>query len=115
MVNRKNNLSYYVEIYISNQNNEKIQCSFTALQKVGDQVDRYYIELDISNLINTENAKLRMVLEIENSEYHYSEDKTNCIEANEIYLTIKNFTINENPITEYSFPSRLLLKYNMEE
>jgi len=115
LVNRKNNLSYYVEIYISNQNNEKIQCSFTALQKVGDQVDRYYIELDISNLINTENAKLRMVLEIENSEYHYSEDKTNCIEANEIYLTIKNFTINENPITEYSFPSRLLLKYNMEE
>ena len=25
LVNRKNNLSYYVEIYISNQNNEKIE------------------------------------------------------------------------------------------
>ncbi len=109
LVNRKNNASYYVDIYLENDKNEGFSCNFKSLGKVGDQIDRYYIELDISNFINVENSIILMVLEIENSNY-YKEDRNN-FEADKIFLSIKKFTIDGNVVTEYSFPSRLMLEY----
>lgn len=113
LTNRKNNESFYVDFYFENDKNEGVYCTFEYYGIVGDQIDRYHIKLDISNLIKCENSFIVMVLEIRNSNY-YIENKQDS-EANQIFLTIKNFTIDENFITEYSFPSNLILKYVEEE
>lgn len=113
LTNRKNNESFYVDFYFENDKNEGVYCTFEYYGKVGDQIDRYHIKLDISNLIKCENSFIVMVLEIRNSNY-YIENKQDS-EANQIFLTIKNFTIDENFITEYSFPSNLILKYVEDE
>lgn len=113
LTNRKNNESFYVDFYFENDKNEGVYCTFEYYGIVGDQIDRYHIKLDISNLIKCENSFIVMVLEIRNSNY-YIENKQDS-EANQIFLTIKNFTIDENFITEYSFPSKLILKYVEEE
>ena len=108
LINRKNNESYYVDFYLGNEE-EDVYCNFESLEKVGDQIDRYYIKLDVSNLIKCENSFVLMVLEIFNSNY-YSENKCDFI-ADQIFLSIKNFTIDGDTVTEYYFPFRLLLKY----
>lgn len=113
LTNRKNNESFYVDFYFENDKNEGVYCTFEYYGIVGDQIDRYHIKLDISNLIKCENSFIVMVLEIRNSNY-YIENKQDS-EANQIFLTIKNFTIDENFITEYSFPSNLILEYVEEE
>lgn len=113
LINRKNNESYYVDFLFENERGEDVYCTFEYHGKVGDQIDRYHIKLDVSNLIKCENSFIIMVLEINNSNY-YSEDKCDS-KADQIFLFIKNFTIDGNVVTEYSFPSRLLLKYVEEE
>lgn len=113
LTNRKNNESFYVDFYFENDKNEGVYCTFEYNGKVGDQTDRYHIKLDVSNLIKCENSFIVMVLEIKNSNY-YIENKQDS-EANQIFLTINNFTIDENTITDYSFPSKLILKYVEEE
>lgn len=113
LVNRKNNTAYYVDFYFENDKNEGFYCSFESQEKVGDQIDRYYIKLDVSNFINVENSVILIVLEIENSNYYTKNKQT--FEANQIFLSIKNFTIDGSIVTEYSFPSRLILKYVEEE
>ena len=113
LTNRKNNESFYVDFYFENDKNEGVYCNFEYYGIVGDQIDRYHIKLDASNLIKCENSFIVMVLEIKNSNY-YIENKQDS-EANQIFLTINNFTIDENIITEYSFPSNLILKYVEEE
>lgn len=113
LTNRKNNESYYVYFFIENEKEEGVYCNFESQEKVGDQIDRYYIKLDVSNLIKCENSFVLMVLEISNSNY-YSEDNCDFI-ADQIFLSIKNFTVNGSVVTEYSFPSRLILKYAEEE
>ena len=113
LTNRKNNESYYVDFFIENEKEEGVYCTFESQKKVGDQIDRYYIKLDVSNLIKYENSFVLMVLEISNSNY-YSEDNCDFI-ADQIFLSIKKFTVNGRIVTEYSFPSRLVLKYADEE
>ena len=113
LVNRKNNKSYYVSFYFENDIKEGVYCTFESQDKVGDQIDRYYIKLDVSNLIKCENSFILIVLEISNSNY-YSEDKCD-FKADQIFLSIKNFTVDGGVVTEYSFPSRLILKYVEEE
>ena len=113
LTNRKNNEPFYVDFYFENDKKEGVYCTFKYYGKVGDQIDRYHIKLDVSNLIKCENSFIVMVLEIKNSNY-YIENKQDS-EANQIFLTINNFTIDENIITEYSFPSNLILKYVKEE
>lgn len=97
LTNRKNNESFYVDFYFENDKNEGAYCTFEYYGKVGDQIDRYHIKLDVSNLIKCENSFVVMVLEIKNSNY-YSEDKCDFT-ADKIFLSIKNFTIDENFIT----------------
>jgi len=113
LINRKNNDLYYVYFFIENEKEEGIYCTFESQKKVGDQIDRYYIKLDVSNLIKHENSFILMVLEISNSNY-YTEDKCD-IKADQIFLSIKKFTVDGNVVNEYSFPSRLILKYAEEE
>lgn len=112
LMNRKNNISYYVDFYIENEKNEGVSCTFKSLGIVGDQVDRYYIILDISNFINVENATFEIVLEFFNSKY-YSEDECD-FEADQIFMSLKKFKINDVAIKDDSFPSRLLLEYRKE-
>ena len=113
LTNRKNKESYYVDFFIENEKEEGVYCTFESQEKVGDQIDRYYIKLDVSNLIKCENSFVLMVLEISNSNY-YSEDKCDFA-ADQIFISLKKFTINDVAINEYFFPSRLKLKYVEEE
>ena len=87
LINRKNNESYYVDFLFENERGEDVYCTFEYYGKVGDQIDRYHIKLDVSNLIKCENSFIIMVLEIENSNY-YSEDKCD-FKADQIFLSIK--------------------------
>lgn len=107
LVNRKNNTSFYVDFYIENEMHEGFYCNFISQEKVGDQIDRYYIKLDVSNFINLDNSIIHMVLEFDNSSY--LEDRKN--EANQIFLSVKSFNINGINEIEYYFPSRLKLVY----
>lgn len=113
LINRKNNESYYVDFFIENEKEEGVYCTFESQKKIGDQIDRYFIKIDVSNLIKCENSFILIVLEISNSKY-YSDDKGD-FKADQIFLSIKNFTINGSAVTEYYFPSRLILKYVDEE
>lgn len=113
LINRKNNESYYVDFFIESEKEEGVYCTFESQEKAGDQIDRYYIKVDVSNLIKCENSFILIVLEISDSNY-YSEDKCD-FKANQIFLSIKKFTVNGSVVTEYSFPSRLLLKYIEEK
>lgn len=113
LTNRKNNESYYVDFFIESEKEEGVYCTFESQEKVGDQIDRYYIKLDVSNLIKCENSFVIMVLEISNSNY-YSEDKCD-FEADQIFISLIKFTINDVAIKEYFFPSRIKLKYVEEE
>ena len=108
LVNRKNNASFYVDFYIENEMHEGFYCKFISQEKVGDQIDRYYIKLDVSNLINLDDSIIHMVLEFYNSSYLEDRQKN---EANEIYLSVKSFNINGINEIEYYFPSRLKLVY----
>ena len=84
-------------------------CFFRADRKwgkVGDQVDRYYVRVDISEILEMDNAKLELVLEFNNPDY--SNDKS-LTGATEISIQVKRFTIDENYVDSslYDFPNKL--------
>lgn len=114
LINRKNKTPYYVDFYFENVNQKGVFCNFQSLEKVGDQTDKYYIELDISKLINVENAIAVMVLTITNPNYENNEIATDV--ATRIILELKKFTIDKTnvDVTEYSFPSKLILQLKNE-
>ena len=108
ITNRKNQKNYYVDFYIENENKDGCYCTFESQKKVGDQIDRYYINLNISNFINMDNSIANIVLEFYNPNYYQNNQE---IEANQIFLSINNLLIDGVNDNNYFFPSRLNLKY----
>ena len=109
ITNRKTNTNYNIDFIIGTSDGLTHNCDFTLGGKnglVGDQVDRYHAELNISEILGKENAVLILVLEFRNPDYYSDSTKTN---ATEIRIQIKSFKIGEEYIdsTLYDFPNKL--------
>ena len=109
ITNRKTNTNYNIDFIIVTSDGLTHNCDFTLCGKnglVGDQVDRYHAELNISEILGKENAVLILVLEFRNPDYYIDSTKTN---ATEVSIELKSFRIGEEYIdsTLYDFPSKL--------
>lgn len=109
IINRKTDTNYNIDFIIITKDGNSHKCNFTLGGRsglVGDQVDRYHANLDISEVICKENASLNLVLEFSNPDYYNDNTQT---EATEIRIQIKYFEIGENYIdsTLYDFPRDL--------
>lgn len=112
LINRKNNNKYNVDIVFTLDDNNIYKCKFKMCSEdglVGDQVDRYYIELDVSNILNMENTKLLLVLEFA-APYNY-ENKVQPTIATEIYIHFKYFTFNDGTKKDTLCSSRVKLEF----
>ena len=89
--NRKNKKTYEVIFSLKRQNETNyIEASFLSLPKVGDQTDRYYIDIDLTDLMKEE-ARAKFCLQFSNN---INEEPT----ASEISLELRYITIDENTI-----------------
>ena len=109
ITNRKTNTNYNIDFIIVTSDGLTHNCDFTLGGKnglVGDQVDRYHAELNISEILDKENAVLILVLEFRNPDYYSDSTKTN---ATEVRIQLKYFRIGEEYIdsTLYDFPNKL--------
>ena len=109
ITNRKTNTNYNIDFIIVTSDGLTHNCDFTLSGKngkVGDQVDRYHAELNISEILGKENAVLILVLEFRNPDYYSDSTKTN---ATEVRIQLKYFRIGEEYIdsTLYDFPNKL--------
>lgn len=109
ITNRKTNTNYNIDFIIVTSDGLTHNCDFTLSGKngkVGDQVDRYHAELNISEILGKENAVLILVLEFRNPDYYSDSTKTN---ATEVMIQLKYFRIGEEYIdsTLYDFPNKL--------
>lgn len=109
IINRKSNKNYNVKFTIVTSDDTNYICDLSIIGKwgkVGDQVDRYYVRVDISEILEMDNAKLELVLEFNNPDY--SNDKS-LTGATEISIQVKRFTIDENYVDSslYDFPNKL--------
>ena len=109
IINRKSHKNYNVTFTIVTSDDTNYICDLSIIGKwgkVGDQVDRYYVRVDISEILEMDNAKLELVLEFNNPDY--SNDKS-LTGATEISIQVKRFTIDENYVdsTLYNFPNKL--------
>ena len=114
ITNRKTNTNYNIDFIIVTSDGLTHNCDFTLggkNGKVGDQVDRYHAELNISEILGKENAVLILVLEFRNPDYYSDSTKT---KATEVRIQLKYFRIGEEYIdsTLYDFPNKL---YYIEE
>lgn len=109
ITNRKNHLNYNVEFIIVTGDGQSYLCDFVIvgkLGKVGDQVDRYYVNVDVSKILNEDNAMLYLVLEFKNPNYYKDSSLT---DATEVSIQVKNLVI-ENEFVDpglYDFPNKL--------
>ena len=109
IINRKTNRNYNIDFIIVTSDGLTHNCDFTLGGKnglVGDQVDRYHAELNISEILGKENAVLILVLEFRNPDYYSDSTKTN---ATEVRIQLKYFGIGKEYIdsTLYDFPNKL--------
>ena len=107
ITNRKNNETYNMNFVVVTNDNKTYNCDFYVSPGiVGDQVDRYYIALDVSKIIDQENATLTLVLEFKNPDYYKVE---NIKIATEVHIQTKTLKIGDNIINSdlYSFPEKL--------
>lgn len=109
ITNRKTNTNYNIDFIIVTSDGLTHNCDFTLSGKngkVGDQVDRYHAELDVSDLLGKENAILILVLEFRNPDYYGDSTKT---KATEVSIQLKYFKIGEEYIdsTLWDFPNKL--------
>ena len=114
ITNRKTNTNYNIDFIIVTSDGLTHNCDFTLGGKnglVGDQVDRYHAELNISEILGKENAVLILVLEFRNPDYYRDTTQT---KATEVSIQLKYFKIGEDYIdsTLYDFPNKL---YYIEE
>ena len=93
VTNRKNKKKYIMDFVFVDEDGEIFICDFTMSGngKVGDQVDRYHIDLDISNIL--ENAHMILVLEF-NAPYNY-ESKEQPTIATRIRIQFERFILND--------------------
>ena len=87
--NRKNKKTYEVIFSLKRQNETNyIEASFLSLPKVGDQIDRYRIDIDLTDLMKEEaRAEFRL---------QFSNNINEGPIANEISLDLMELTINGN-------------------
>ncbi len=85
--NRKDKIVYNVSFYLKiKDTSNRVKCNLESLPKKGDQVDRYYINLDLSELTNEETF-FKMILTFDaDSDYETI--------ANTIYLSMVKLSIN---------------------
>ena len=106
ITNRKTDTNYNIDFIIVTSDGLTYNCDINVGGKVGDQVDRYHAELDISELLGKENAALFIVLEFKNPNYYTDNTQT---KATEVSIQLKYFKIGEDYIdsTLYEFPYKL--------
>jgi hypothetical protein len=111
IINRKTNVSYYVEFLIISDGIE-YSCSFNTLDKVGDQVDVYYIELDVSTLTNKDNSILNLRLHFQNPSFISQKYQENNGYANYIRVEQDHLIIGDDFFdwSLFEFPHELFYK-----
>lgn len=114
ITNRKNHRNYNVDFIIVTSDGLTYSCDFNVKGKWGeveDQVDRYYVNIDISEVLKKDDANLELVLEFNNPEYYNNKD---CTKSTEIIIEVNSLKVEQNVIdsTLYDFPEML---YYVEE
>ncbi len=105
IMNRKDKKIYKVAFLLKVKDQEElIKCDFESLPKVGDQIDHYYIYLDISKLTRT-NVHLRLRLNF-TADFDY-DTGLDPSTANKIRIDIKTIKIDSKEYDESSslFPN----------
>lgn len=112
----KNNRSkdyYFVTFIMKTDNDEEFNISFKS-QKGANEKDRYRIVVDLSEIINVEDAKFDMALHITNKNYYYEEQSVENSIADEIELSILIASADNNAIRQKFITDFFILKFEEE-